>query len=400
MFDTASAVATCGRELGHQYHARRGLYNARSSCFVDGLTAVSGASPIPVGCSAHNLLPSFAFDPITGGYIYVAANADFHVVRLWSPNRPVAPRQDLERQSEMLLCPAHIAATISVSESRHVFFTRTTAGAHGDLGNIAIASLRKGPNDDGHDRLMWARDASIYLTLVDREESAWQVSCNTNDGARDLAAIGSSTHAHVITTDGDVKARCPTGKDVLAVDWLSQSVAILGSRNGVSLWDIRDSRRIVTRFKHSDAVYLLRDFGNKAQLMATGYETMSLYDVRMPSMTQSLLSLDNKGSRDLNRFDAWPAANLLARVNNGTLEFRSLSDGKLLGNKQSRACGYHKDVYGHLLNVRFQEDRNGVMHLHGIGEDGIVRWTYGGHGDDITEGWRSSNDRSLTGDRD
>jgi len=222
------------------------------------------------------------------------------------------------------------------------------------------------------------------------------------------------------------------GSDVRALDWLSPTVAIGGTRRrAVLLWDSRTGGAS-TRFQHSSGVTALRSVGNGSQMVVCGFDGMATYDVRMPTRQQqqqqawraswgagrpspALLRIPFRTERPSVAMDVSAQANLVAIADDANVvRLHSLLSGRLMGElggrgadevRESKNKNKNKDRDGgsdknknkdsdkekekdkerdneHYTRLRFLEDPDGKPTLLACRGPKLLEWSWGGVEDD------------------
>lgn len=276
-------------------------------------------------------------------------------------------------------------SSVSVTSRRTVIATSITSS---HPGNVFIAGLSEPSTEMGHYPISDA-PAPSYMRLGDDETDLW-TSSPSPPGGRDIVAIGGSTQTYMLGAEGTLLQTYNVGSDVRALDWLSPTLAVGGTRRrAVLLFDARAGGSS-TRFHHSSGVTGIRSLGNGSQMVVSGFDGMAVYDVRMPrphrlhhsSSSPAILNIPFKTERPSVAMDVYKDANLVA-VGDDTnvIRLHSLHTGKLVGElgKPDYASTMEKE---YITRLRFVDSVDGKPTLMACRGADLQEWTWGGVEDD------------------
>lgn len=278
-------------------------------------------------------------------------------------------------------------SSLSVTNHRTVVAT-ATAASH--PGNVFIAGLSEPSGEIGSLPIL-DTPAPSYMLLGHPETDLWTSSPNP-PGGRDIVAIGGSEQTYMLGAEGRLLQTYDVGCDVRAIDWLSPTVAIGGTRKKtVLLWDARTGGSSA-RFHHSSGVTAIRSLGNGSQMLVCGFDGMGLYDVRMPraagrtskgtnpKTSPAVLRIPFKTERPSVAMDVSQEANLVATGDDvNVIQLHSLLTGRLVG-ELGKADDTKNREY--MTRLRFVECSDGKPTLMACQGADLLEWSWGGAEDD------------------
>lgn len=314
-------------------------------------------------------------------------------------------------------------SSISLTLSRAVAVTSAT---YTQPGNLFIGRLSEPtPNPSSDDDLPHILDSPTpTFMLLGPPETSLYSSAPSPPGGTDMLAVGGSEQIYLLGASGTLLQTHTVNSPLRSIDWLSQNVAVGGTRKRtIMLWDARAGGQ-VTRFWHPSGVTGIRSLGDSSQIVVTGFDGIGLYDVRMPrnmtecspappssssrypkSFSAAVLRIPFKTERPVTTLDVSRSAGLIATgADDNVIQLHSLRTGKLvkeLGTSSKAAAamalGWNRPPwvqrggeFEHYTRLRFEErDEVGGGAARGAGvallacQGSVLReWSWGGEVDD------------------
>lgn len=221
---------------------------------------------------------------IVGGLYPVAALArlpqtDQYVLGASARIYMLGPRQDRAKQFTV----SSRITSMSVSDDYMV--------VTGSAGGMNPASIHFYSENDCQHEL-----STMPHAIIGAQDDVSHFSSAGNPVAHNsMFLIGSTAGAALVSPEppDNINPSIHTGSDVLAVDWVNASIAVLGTRNGsIHLWDTR-AQGSALRLHHGSCISKLRQLDQNLLVVAGLEHSLAMYDLRMPAI-QHLPSRKNK----------------------------------------------------------------------------------------------------------